>query len=152
PGRVASRSASGRPRLHESAEVGNEAMTPLVKICGVRRVSDAVFATSMGATHIGCVLAADSPRRAKLSETRAIALDLHGFAQVVLVTRRLSLEETIAACETCGVRNVQPHMTDEAFHSSLEARGLTVYRVHRVGPDAAALPVLEPPPGERRPA
>ena len=80
-------------------------MRPKIKICGVRRVADALLAVDLGATHIGCVLAPDSPRCATLNEARELVAAVGSSAQVVLVFRNPSVEEVV---ETLG-NDVRAH-------------------------------------------
>ena len=51
-------------------------MTPLVKICGVRRLEDALFAVELGAAAIGFVFWPGSPRFVDPYRARAIAAAL----------------------------------------------------------------------------
>jgi indole-3-glycerol phosphate synthase/phosphoribosylanthranilate isomerase len=120
-----------------------------IKICGVRRALDAELAVALGATHIGCVLAQDSPRRATLGEVQRLRDAVGDAAQLVLVFRGASGTEIVSAVAFTGVPFVQPHGADEALCSELERRGLQVLRVHRV---ARALPAPEPAPSVDRPA
>lgn len=127
-------------------------MNVRVKICGVRRPSDAERAVELGADFIGCVLAPDSPRRATPAEVREIQAAVFGRAQVVLVFRAGRPGEIEAAVEATGVFRVQPHGADPETCRALEAQGLTVHRVYRLAKGARALPVLSPSPAEHRPA
>lgn len=108
----------------------------VVKICGVRRVEDAVRAAELGARFIGCVLAPDSPRCATLDEVRAIrdAIDV----EVVLVFRRPTVDEVVRACETTDVLRVQPHGGPNEFPIA----GIHVHEVVSLPVDATELPEL----------
>ena len=123
-----------------------------VKICGVRRAEDAQQAVNLGAEFIGCVLAQDSPRRARLDEVLEIQQSVAGRAQVVLVFRAAGLGAIQAAVESTGVRRVQPHGADRNTCFQLESSGITVHRVHSLRPGSVVLPELEPEPSPARPA
>ena len=49
-------------------------MKPLVKICGLTRLEDARLAVRLGATHVGCVMAPESPRYASVEQARSVFL------------------------------------------------------------------------------
>ncbi len=127
-------------------------MMPKIKICGVRRAPDAQLAIDLGATHIGCVLAKDSPRCATPEEVREIAASVASAARIILVFRDPSVEEVAEASAVTGVLNVQVHGVDESFCSQLEARGLSVHRVYPVTPDTTGLPKPRVVPTEVCPA
>ena len=123
-----------------------------VKVCGLRRAADADVAISLGATHVGVVLAADSPRRASRAEARAIVALAAGCAEPVLVFRGESDREVRAACEELSVRRVQVHGADARRCAQLERAGLLPIPVAEVTADAVALPSFTPAPSSRRPA
>lgn len=127
-------------------------MRPRVKICGVRRVADAQLAVELGATHIGCVLAVDSPRCATLEEARELAAALAGTAQMILVFRNPQAQDVAEVSTATGIANVQVHGVDEEFYASLETRGLIVHRVHSLSPGTTELPHLQPVPTEECPS
>ena len=60
-----------------------------VKVCGLRRAVDADAAIGMGATHVGVVLAEDSPRCATRQEARDIVQIARGRAEVVSMKIKL---------------------------------------------------------------
>ncbi len=127
-------------------------MRSRVKICGVRRVADAQLAVELGATHIGCVLAKDSPRCAAMAEARDLAAALAGSAQLILVFRNANAEDIVEASAATGVANDQVHGADEAFYTGLETRGLIAHRVHSLPPGTTELPHLQPAPTEDCPS
>ncbi len=92
-------------------------MMPKIKICGVRRAFDAQLAVDLGATHIGCVLAKDSPRCATPGEIREIVSAVASSARMILVFRDPRDEEVAEASAMTGVENVQVHGVDESFCS-----------------------------------
>jgi phosphoribosylanthranilate isomerase len=56
---------------------------PLIKICGLSRLSDIDAALSARATHIGLVFFAKSPRNVGIEQAAALAAHARGRAQVV---------------------------------------------------------------------
>ncbi|HUG12577.1 MAG TPA: phosphoribosylanthranilate isomerase [Opitutaceae bacterium] len=125
-------------------------MKQRVKICGVTRVRDARLAVSLGATMIGCVLAADSARRATISQARAIVRAVGGIVPVVLVYREATQGTVLDACARTGATTVQLHDCEEAQCVALEAAGLRVIRVRRMDTLGPRLPAFAPAPGPRR--
>jgi len=101
-------------------------MMPRVKICGLTRVEDARLAQSLGADLLGCVLAADSPRRASLRQVAAIRA--RAAVPVVLVFRAPRFEAVIGACRATGVERVQLHGDIEFDPGALEHVGIRAYR------------------------
>ena len=122
-----------------------------VKICGLRRVEDAQRALHLGASHLGVVLAADSPRRARLSEARAIVAAARGRAAPVLVFRGEDDDVVVAASRALGVRRVQVHGAGRARCARLARAGVEPLPVVQVAQDAAAIPTLARAAGETRP-
>ena len=115
-------------------------MRPKIKICGVRRVVDATLAVDLGATHIGCVLAPDSPRCATLDEVQELVAAVGRAAQVVLVFRNPPAEAVVDASTATGIGHVQVHGVGEDFYLQLEARGLVSMRVYSLPPGSVELP------------
>jgi phosphoribosylanthranilate isomerase len=127
-------------------------MKPKIKICGVRRVADALLAVELGATHIGCVLAPDSPRCATVNEARELVAAVGSVAQVVLVFRNPTPEVVVEAGKATGIGHVQVHGVGEDFYRQLEARGLVPLRVYSMQKGVAKLPQLALAPTEGCPA
>jgi len=127
-------------------------MTPVVKICGLRRLADAELSMDLGARYLGCVLAADSPRCAEVAEVKSIAAAAAARAEVVLVFRKTSQEQILRRCEETGVRRVQIHGTSPGACRMLAFYGIEVHPVFRVAADATRLPELDPLPTPGRPA
>jgi phosphoribosylanthranilate isomerase len=121
-----------------------------IKICGVRRPLDAELALALGATHVGCVLAADSPRCATLAEARRLCELAARRAQIVLVFRGATGIEIRGAAAATGASCVQLHGGSALLCAELEQHGLQVLRAYRV--DGTTLPAPEPPPAPERPA
>lgn len=106
-----------------------------VKICGLTRREDSELASTLGATHLGCVLARDSPRQVAPREARGILGALTRPAVPVLVFRNQSAPDILSMVEEVGLtRTIQPHGISEKEVRHLESKGLTVHRVLE-GPD-----------------
>jgi phosphoribosylanthranilate isomerase len=116
-------------------------MIAAIKICGLRRVADAELALQLGATHLGCVVAADSPRCATADEVRAIRGVAAGRAIFVLVCRG-GRDEVLAAAVEAGPDLVQWHGATPVDEVALAAAGLLPLRVRSVDAAAVALPSL----------
>src|SRR5262245_60701444 len=86
-----------------------------IKICGVRRPLDAELAIALGATHVGCELAPDSPRRATLAEARRLRDVAIDRARLVLVFHNATGLEIRGAAAATGASCVQPHGAGEAL-------------------------------------
>lgn len=105
-----------------------------VKVCGVRRVGDALHAVSLGASRIGCVLASDSPRQATTNEVRAIRTAIgDDDARLVLVFRQESTDRVLNAANATGVSSVQVHRASESQIVELREHGLHVTPVVSLG-------------------
>lgn len=126
-------------------------MKPRVKICGLTRADDVDLAIALGATHVGFVLAKDSPRALVGDAARALAARAANRAQPVLVFRRSSAEDILACVAQAAVRCVQLPATDEPTCIAVAAAGVRVHRVHTVEP-GESLPILRPLPSEHLPA
>lgn len=122
-----------------------------IKICGLRRPQDAALAVALGATHLGCVLAADSPRGATLDEARAVR-DAADGRRLVLVFRDPSAADVLRAADALDTPHVQLHCASDALVATLAERGLRCARAYSVGRDADRLPPFTPKPTADRPA
>src|SRR5258706_3750420 len=82
-----------------------------VKICGMRRVEDALAAVEAGADAIGCLVGLDytSPDRVDPPSARAIFGALPPFVARVLVTHRTVLADVTALMRESGATVVQLH-------------------------------------------
>lgn len=112
-----------------------------VKICGLTDPRDAELALALGATHLGCVVAPDSPRSASFAARRAIRELARGRAGFVLVVRNVELPAVAALARDCEPDLVQWHGLTDAAEREI-ARELPLLRVRRVGPDATELPAV----------
>lgn len=121
-----------------------------VKICGLRRLEDARVALTLGATHLGVVLAGDSPRCATLEEARAILALVNSSNEVsrrehprntgVLVFRDQSEQDILHAARTASARCVQVHGASARTIERLRGHGLCVLPVASCAVDARVLP------------
>ncbi len=123
-----------------------------MKICGLTSVADAELAVGLGATHVGCVLVADSPRGIDVERAGSIAAAVGERAVRVLVFRAPDLAAVRAAAARTGVDWVQVHAVDPGFYSALERAGLRTLRVHAVAAGSRDLPPLSPAPSPAAPA
>jgi phosphoribosylanthranilate isomerase len=84
-------------------------MTPLVKICGVRRPEDALFAVELGAAAIGYVFRPGSPRFVDPYRARAIVAALPPLVTAVGVFVDQTEEYVWDVAELLGLGAVQLH-------------------------------------------
>jgi phosphoribosylanthranilate isomerase len=126
-------------------------MKPLVKICGLTRPEDARLAVRLGATHVGCVMAPTSPRRASLDQARSVFQAAGGGVRRVLVFRKQEVPAILEMARGAETMDVQLHEMSEKEALLLEDEGMTVYRVKQVDSDSETLPVLFPEPTAVRP-
>ena len=122
-----------------------------IKICGVTQPEDSERAVRHGATHIGCVMVPDAPRRITPEQAKEVFAEA-GKAIQVLVFRAELLEVILASTEVAGTKHVQLHQYDEADAQKLEEAGLTVYRVFEVPSGSNMLPLMAPTPSLEQPA
>jgi phosphoribosylanthranilate isomerase len=109
---------------------------PRIKLCGVRRVADAVLCAEAGADEIGIVLAPASRRCISLAEARAIRAALPARTALVGVFRDPTLPELIDAARAVPLSAVQLH-GDAPDLAALAALRLPIYRaIHVDGPAA----------------
>lgn len=86
----------------------------MVKICGVTRVEDAIAAVSLGATAIGFIFWAGSPRRIAPSDARAIADSLPPEVLKVGVFVDAAPEDIRRAIDGAHLTAAQLHGDDSA--------------------------------------
>lgn len=122
-----------------------------IKVCGITVPEDAVLAVKLGATHIGCVLVEDSPRRVQPEQAREIFRATPRIAHVA-VFHSVPAEAVIAAARIAGTRQVQLHAYDELEARKCEEAGLKVCRVFDVPSGSNMLPHMMPAPSRQQPA
>src|SRR5258706_1521921 len=115
-----------------------------VKICGMRRVEDALAAVEAGADAIGCLVGLDytSPDRVDPPSARAIFGALPPFVGRVLVTHRTGLAEVTALMRESWATVAQLHGDFPLVASSALPEALPyatiVKSVHVTGEDTIA--------------
>lgn len=97
--------------------------SPLVKICGLSTPDTVEAAIRLGASHIGLVHFAASPRHVSLTSARALRDQAHGKAKVVLLLVNATPPETVAALAA-----VQPDIVQ--FHGKEAAEWLAAVKAH----------------------
>ena len=126
-------------------------MKPLVKICGLTRPEDARLAVRLGATHVGCVMAPETPRCVSMEQARNVFRAAGDGVRHVLVFRRQDASMILEMARGVRTTDVQLHEMQEEDALLLEKEGMTVYRVKRVDSEIETLPVLTPEPTPERP-
>jgi phosphoribosylanthranilate isomerase len=104
---------------------------PRIKLCGVRRVADAVLCAEAGADEIGIVLAPTSRRRVSFEEARAIRAALPARTPLVGVFLDATLPELFEATRAVSLSAVQLHGNAPDL-AALAALGLPIYRAVQV--------------------
>lgn len=127
-------------------------MSLQVKICGVTRPEDASLAAELGATHLSCVIAPDSPWHTTPALVKEIAHAAGKKVKVLLSFRNATVDVVIEMAKQSGTKLVQVAGLKEPDVQILEKSGLTVYRVHEVPTGVNMLPPLLPEPTEKSPA
>jgi len=85
-----------------------------IKICGITNKKDALHAVREGASHIGLIFVAASPRRADRKEARSIINALAKKALVVGVFQNQSAEEIIEIALETEIDMIQLHGDENA--------------------------------------
>lgn len=108
---------------------------PLVKICGLTRVDEAVRAAELGADLIGLNFHPPSPRSLDPAAAREIAVAVRGRATVVGVFVDRGAEEIRSVDEAVGLDLVQLHGDEpDELVRSFGARALKVFRLSEGDP------------------
>ena len=123
-----------------------------VKVCGLCHAADADAAIGLGATHVGIVLAEDSPRCATQRQARDIVRIARSAAEVVLVFRGESDQAIRTHCDVLGVTRVQVHGAGHARNRGLAAAGLRPIPVAQVDRQERQLPEFVEAPSPDAPA
>ena len=126
-------------------------MRPLVKICGLTRAEDARAAVHFGATHIGCVVVADSPRYVNADVAKEVFDATEPDTVRVLVFKNERAEKILTTAASAATKHVQVYGLAENEALRLEQEGMTVFRVVGIDPTARSLPSLSPVPSAMRP-
>jgi len=108
---------------------------PIVKICGITRVQDAIVATMLGADLIGLNLFPKSPRSISLAKAREIADAVRGNVQIVGVFVNTPTTQVKAALDLLGLDLAQLH--GDEWPEEVQALGRRAIKVFR------SLPVTE---------
>jgi len=104
-------------------------MRPLVKICGITRVEDALRAAEWGADFVGLNLFPQSPRSLSLGRALQIADAVRGHVKLVGVFVNLPTPQLLATVDTLGLDLAQLHgdeWPDEV--AALGRRAVKVFR------------------------
>jgi phosphoribosylanthranilate isomerase len=80
-----------------------------VKICGITRLEDALFAVDAGAWAIGLILWRKSKRRCRIEEAQRIGAAVKRRVEVAGVFVNATLDEVERAVDQCGLTFVQLH-------------------------------------------
>ena len=85
------------------------------KICGITNVEDAIMALIAGATHVGMIFVAGTPRALNVEQAKPIAAAVRGAgAKPVGVFRDASAERVIDIARTLDLAAVQLHGREDA--------------------------------------
>ncbi|MEM7248242.1 MAG: phosphoribosylanthranilate isomerase [Acidobacteriota bacterium] len=98
-----------------------------VKVCGLTRSVDVERAVRLGATHLGFVLAPESPRAVSAGWVGAVVRTLPSHVTPVLVFRDASDHAVLSAARESGVVRVQLHRHRPGQVVRLTAAGLVVH-------------------------
>jgi len=118
-----------------------------VKICGLTNAADALCAVENGATWLGFVFYAKSPRHVTGEQVRAIRAMLPPEARCVGVFVNASREEVCHTATLCGLHAVQIHGDEPA--DVFEAMPLPVWRAVRATAASLWIPNPNHWPAER---
>lgn len=110
-------------------------MKPIVKICGITRVQDALFAAALGADFLGLNLFPRSPRSLSLSKAREIADAVHGRVGLVGVFVNVPTPQVLAAMDLIGLDLAQLH--GDEWPEEVQALGRRAIKVFRSLPVTA---------------
>jgi phosphoribosylanthranilate isomerase len=108
---------------------------PIVKICGITRVQDAIVSTMLGADMIGLNLFPKSPRSISLAKAREIADAVRGNVKLVGVFVNTPTAQVKAAIDLLGIDLAQLH--GDEWPEEVQALGRQAIKVFR------SLPVTE---------
>lgn len=106
-------------------------MSVRIKICGVTRAEDALFAAALGVDAIGFNFASESPRRVDADRARAIGERLPPFLTRVGVFVNASPGEMLETARAAGLHVLQLH--GEETPELCAGMRFPWYKAHRVG-------------------
>lgn len=89
-------------------------MRTRIKICGITKESDAVFAAHLGADAIGLVFYTESPRAVSMQEARAIVTALPAFVTSVALFVNPRVADVHSVLEMVGPDCLQFHGEEDA--------------------------------------
>jgi phosphoribosylanthranilate isomerase len=89
-----------------------------VKVCGITNVDDAVLANELGATFLGMIFVASSPRHVQLDMARKIVERLRDEISLVGVFQNTDLDEVQYIAEELGLDFVQLHGREDPDYCS----------------------------------
>jgi phosphoribosylanthranilate isomerase len=103
-------------------------MAPKVKICGVTSAKDAEAAVAAGASYIGVIFVASSPRRVPIEFARSIKEAVGKSAQLVGIFQNTTLEDINQHVDEVGLDLVQLHGNETPeFCSSIRTPTMKVF-------------------------
>src|ERR687895_14879 len=103
-----------------------------VKICGVRRLEDAMLAVELGASALGFVFWPHSPRAVSAEHVRAITQRLPPFVSTVGVFVNQPRQDVFDVATRAGLTTIQLHGDEEA--SEYSGSSMAVIKALPVGP------------------
>ncbi len=102
---------------------------PLVKICGLTQVDNAIATAEAGPDLIGLVFFPKSPRNVSLSQARQISLALPSHIAACGVFVDADYDAVMTTAESCSLAAVQLHGTESPETAArLSAQGLIVIK------------------------
>jgi len=89
-----------------------------IKICGITRLQDAVAAVEAGATMLGLIFAAASPRRVSLEQAQKICWELQSQVKLVGVMQNETTEKVTFLQKQLGLHYIQYHGSEKPIDCS----------------------------------
>lgn len=117
-----------------------------IKVCGVTRVEDAVFAVEAGATLIGLNFVPASPRCVSVEVARKLVTAINGRAEVVGVVANLEPTQLLSLRQAAQLDTLQLH--GDELPESLEGLSVNDYKAVRIS-DAKDVELARRYPGHR---
>ena len=115
-------------------------MTPKIKICGITRKVDALYAAALGVDALGFIFA-DSPRKVEPEVVRKISMTLPPFVSTVGVFVDTALDKVKYFATTCRLDWIQLHGKESP--TDCADLGLPVLKAIRVK-DMTSIQAMEP--------